>query len=100
MLKGINDTRAHAKALADLMEDVPSKVNLIPFNPFEGVQFERSDTETIDRFRDVLLGRGIFTIMRKPRGDDIDAACGQLAGDFHDRTKRSEIMKNHRVEFK
>ena len=100
MLKGINDTRAHAKALADLMEHVPSKVNLIPFNPFDGVQFERSNAETIDRFRDVLLGRGIFTIMRKTRGDDIDAACGQLAGDFHDRTKRSVIMKNQRVAFK
>ena len=100
MLKGVNDTRAHARALVNLLRDVPSKVNLIPFNPFDGVQFERSDQSTIDRFRDILLGQGVFTIMRKTRGDDIDAACGQLAGDFTDRTKRSQLMKSLKVDFK
>ncbi len=99
MLKGINDSPSHARELAKLLEDVPSKVNLIPFNPFEGVHLERSDSRTIDRFRDILLGQGIFTIMRRTRGEDIDAACGQLAGDFHDRTKRSVHMKQQKVVF-
>ena len=97
MLKGVNDSSRDAKDLASLLADVPAKVNLIPFNSFPDTSFERSDAEDIDRFRDVLLARNIFTITRKTRGEDIDAACGQLAGDFRDRTKRSSRMQKQKV---
>jgi 23S rRNA (adenine2503-C2)-methyltransferase len=99
MLKDINDSVKQAELLADLLTDVPAKVNLIPFNPFPDTQFERSGSNTINRFRDVLLARNIFTVTRKTRGEDIDAACGQLAGDFIDRTKRSTRMRQQRVVF-
>jgi 23S rRNA (adenine2503-C2)-methyltransferase len=97
MLKGVNDSSRDAKDLARLLADVPAKVNLIPFNSFPDTSFERSDAEDIDRFRDVLLARNIFTVTRKTRGEDIDAACGQLAGDFRDRTKRSSRMQKQKV---
>ncbi len=93
MLDGVNDSPLHAKQLASILSDVPAKVNLIPFNPFEGIQYKRSSRQTIDRFRDLLLARNIFTVTRKTRGDDIDAACGQLAGEFTDRTRRSERLQ-------
>jgi 23S rRNA (adenine2503-C2)-methyltransferase len=99
MLKGINDSLDHARQLGKILQDVPSKVNLIPFNPFPETQFERSGSGTIDRFRDHLQGMNIFTITRKTRGDDIDAACGQLAGDFSDRTNRSKRMQSQKVVF-
>lgn len=90
MLKGINDQPEHAFELAKLLRDVPSKVNLIPFNPFPLTQYERSEKSTIDAFREILVRKGINTITRKTRGDDIDAACGQLAGEVNDRTSRSQ----------
>ncbi len=93
MLDGVNDTPAHARKLAGLLRDIPSKVNLIPFNPFPGVPYGRSDGAVIDQFRDILLERNVFTVTRRTRGDDIDAACGQLAGDFIDRTRRSERLR-------
>lgn len=89
MLKDVNDRIEHALQLVQLLRDVPSKVNLIPFNPFPMAQYERSSQKAIDAFRDVLVANGINTITRKTRGDDIDAACGQLAGDVQDRTSRS-----------
>ncbi|CEK10627.1 23S rRNA (adenine(2503)-C(2))-methyltransferase RlmN [Legionella hackeliae] len=89
MLKGVNDQPEHADQLIKLLRDVPSKVNLIPFNPFPLTQYERSSQAAIDAFRDRLVAKGINTITRKTRGDDIDAACGQLAGDVKDRTSRS-----------
>ena len=89
MLKGINDKPEHARQLAKLLRNVPSKVNLIPFNPFSGIGYERSDQEDIEVFRDILYTAGLMTITRKTRGDDIDAACGQLAGRVQDRTSRS-----------
>lgn len=92
MLEGVNDTLSHARQLAKILRNVPSKVNLIPFNPFKGIPYKRSSARTINSFRDELLSRDIFTVVRKTRGDDIDAACGQLAGEFIDRTKRSERM--------
>ncbi len=92
MLKGVNDSLAQARALAEILKEVPSKVNLIPFNPFPGSGFERSAPSTVDAFQGVLQQRGIFSVTRKTRGDDIDAACGQLAGDFIDRTSRSQRM--------
>lgn len=89
MLKGVNDQLEHAKALCKLLRDVPAKVNLIPFNPFPMTEYTCSDPETILAFRDYLTQKGINTITRKTRGDDIDAACGQLAGTVQDRTSRS-----------
>jgi 23S rRNA (adenine2503-C2)-methyltransferase len=88
MLAGVNDTMEHAKQLAQLLGGVPAKVNLIPFNPFPGSDFRRSSQATVDRFRDVLLARGLMTITRKTRGDDIDAACGQLVGRVQERKRR------------
>ena len=88
MLDRINDSDAHARALIRLLRDMPAKVNLIPFNPFPATQYRRSSPERIDAFRDLLTEAGLTTITRKTRGDDIDAACGQLAGRFIDRTRR------------
>lgn len=90
MLDGVNDSENHARALVRLLRQVPSKVNLIPFNPFPATVYRRSSPQRIERFRDILHRSGIVTITRKTRGDDIDAACGQLAGDFKDRTRRRE----------
>lgn len=89
MLKGVNDQPEHAAQLIKLLRDVPAKVNLIPFNPFPMTQYQRSSQATIDAFREKLIAKGINTITRKTRGDDIDAACGQLAGEVKDRTSRS-----------
>ncbi len=89
MLDGINDTPEHARRLAGLLGALPSKVNLIPFNPFPGSHYRCSPQDAIDRFRDVLQGRGLTTITRRPRGQDIDAACGQLVGRVEDRARRS-----------
>jgi len=89
MLAGVNDSVAQARELAALVRDVPCKVNLIPFNPFPGIQYQRSSPEAIDHFRDVLAHAGLIATVRKTRGDDIDAACGQLAGQVQDRTRRS-----------
>lgn len=90
MLKGVNDQPQHASELIKLLKNVPAKVNLIPFNPFPLTQYECSDRATIDAFRYQLVMKGINTITRKTRGDDIDAACGQLAGSVKDRTSRSQ----------
>lgn len=90
MLKGVNDQPEHARELIKLLKDIPSKVNLIPFNPFPMAQYERSSQNAINAFRDILISHGINTITRKTRGDDIDAACGQLAGEVKDRTSRSQ----------
>ncbi|MGL5742824.1 MAG: 23S rRNA (adenine(2503)-C(2))-methyltransferase RlmN [Legionella sp.] len=90
MLKGVNDLPEHATQLIKLLRNVPAKVNLIPFNPFPMTQYQRSSQEAIDAFRDKLIANGINTITRKTRGDDIDAACGQLAGQVKDRTTRSQ----------
>ena len=80
MLKGINDSDEDAKQLIRLIKYVPSKINLIPFNTFPGCDFECSDDKTIERFANIILKAGLTVTMRKSRGEDIDAACGQLAG--------------------
>ncbi|MDG2155835.1 MAG: 23S rRNA (adenine(2503)-C(2))-methyltransferase RlmN [Gammaproteobacteria bacterium] len=80
MLKGVNDSVAEARDLARLLKGRPAKVNLIPYNPVEAIVYERSTQTKIDQFRQVLLDNNIMTVTRRPRGDDIDAACGQLAG--------------------
>lgn len=93
MLKGVNDQPIHAQQLSKILRKVPSKVNLIPFNPFNGTVYERSSDEAIEKFRTILMEADIITTIRKTRGDDIDAACGQLAGQVNDRTSRSMKFK-------
>lgn len=89
MLDHINDSTDHAHQLAELLKETPCKINLIPWNPFPGAPYGRSSNSRVDRFAKVLMDYGYTTIVRKTRGDDIDAACGQLAGDIVDRTKRT-----------
>jgi 23S rRNA (adenine2503-C2)-methyltransferase len=86
MLDGVNDSPAQARAVARLLKGHPAKVNLIPFNPFPGTRYTRSPAPVIQRFRDELLQRGVLATVRRTRGEDIDAACGQLAGKVIDRT--------------
>jgi 23S rRNA (adenine2503-C2)-methyltransferase len=96
LMKGINDDPSHARALARLMRQLDKrvqrenagKVNLIPFNPFPGTQYERSDDVAIRQFQTLLLDQGVLTMVRRTRGEDIDAACGQLKGQVLDRTRR------------
>jgi 23S rRNA (adenine2503-C2)-methyltransferase len=88
MLDVVNDSHEHAHQLIKLLRDLPSKVNLIPFNPFPQARFKRSPQARIDRFRDLLQAHGYTTITRRPRGEDIDAACGQLAGKVQDKSRR------------
>ncbi len=105
MLDGVNDSLAHAKQLAKVLQNVPSKVNLIPFNPFPEAPYQRSSMRAIDQFRSYLMSQDINTITRKTRGEDIDAACGQLAGKFNDRTSRKRrwqemvfVRKNDKIK--
>jgi 23S rRNA (adenine2503-C2)-methyltransferase len=90
MLEGVNDSVQLARELVDLVREVPCKFNLIPFNPFPQTRYRRSQPEAIQRFRDVLMQADIVTTTRRTRGDDIAAACGQLAGQVMDRTKRTQ----------
>ena len=90
MLDGINDSDLHAVELVALVADLPCKFNLIPFNPFPQSGFERSSAERIRTFAQHLTDAGIVTTTRRTRGDDIDAACGQLAGDIRDRTRLND----------
>lgn len=96
MIDQVNDRTEHAKQLVELLGDLPCKVNMIPFNPFPNTDYRRSSNNAIHRFRAILEEGGLNVTVRKTRGDDIDAACGQLAGKVTDRTKRTL----HRVEFK
>ncbi|RDE52058.1 MAG: 23S rRNA (adenine(2503)-C(2))-methyltransferase RlmN [Candidatus Accumulibacter meliphilus] len=89
MLDAINDSEAHAHELLALTRGVPCKFNLIPFNPFPGSPYRRSPAARIRRFAELLMAAGVVTTTRKTRGDDIDAACGQLAGQVLDRTQRT-----------
>jgi 23S rRNA (adenine2503-C2)-methyltransferase len=89
MLDGVNDGVSHARELVELVRETPCKFNLIPFNSFSSSGFKRSSPETIRIFRDILMQAGLIATIRKTRGDDIDAACGQLAGQVVDRTQRT-----------
>jgi 23S rRNA (adenine2503-C2)-methyltransferase len=86
MLDGVNDRPEHAHELVKLLKDRPAKVNLIPFNPFPQTRYKRSSPAAIERFRDILNANGVIATTRRTRGDDIDAACGQLVGRVNDRT--------------
>ena len=89
MLDGVNDSDDHARQLLALTRSVPCKFNLIPFNPFPGSTYRRSPAPRIRGFAEILMNAGIVTTTRKTRGDDIDAACGQLAGQVRDKTRRT-----------
>ncbi len=91
MLEGVNDAPDHAKELAKLLKNVPSKVNLIPFNPFPESGFTRTAMDRVRLFQQVLLDAGYVATVRKTRGEDIDAACGQLAGQVVSRMKRKTV---------
>jgi 23S rRNA (adenine2503-C2)-methyltransferase len=97
MLDGVNDSDAHARELVALAGKVRSKFNLIPFNPFPNSEFKRSSPERIRSFAEILARAGLTATTRKTRGDDIAAACGQLAGDVADRTRRRMILKEVRA---
>ncbi len=90
MLDGVNDSPEQARQLVKLLKGVPCKVNLIPFNPFPESKYKRSSQKAITRFWDILMEAGVTTVTRRTRGDDIDAACGQLVGKVMDKTKRQE----------
>ena len=90
MLDGINDQPQQAKELIKLLHNVPAKINLIPFNTFPGTQYQCSPRPVIEHFQRLLRAADLNTTVRKTRGDDIDAACGQLVGQFTDKTKRRE----------
>ena len=99
MLEDVNDSDVHAHELLELTRDVPCKFNLIPFNPFPGSPYRRSSAPRIRRFAEILMEAGVVTTTRKTRGDDIDAACGQLAGQVLDKTKRAarRVIDLHEV---
>jgi 23S rRNA (adenine2503-C2)-methyltransferase len=89
LLAGVNDQVEHAHELAQLLDGYPCKINLIPFNDFPNSGFKRPSGNAVSRFWKVLMEAGFIVTVRTTRGDDIDAACGQLVGDVNDRTKRS-----------
>ena len=93
MLDHVNDGVEHAHQLAEVLKNTPCKINLIPWNPFPEAPYAKSSNTRIDRFQKTLMEYGFTVIIRKTRGDDIDAACGQLAGDVIDRTKRTAIKR-------
>ncbi|MBU3005152.1 MAG: bifunctional tRNA (adenosine(37)-C2)-methyltransferase TrmG/ribosomal RNA large subunit methyltransferase RlmN [Paraglaciecola sp.] len=102
MLNGINDSTDQAHELAQVLAGTPSKINLIPFNPYPGSPYTCSSNSRIDRFAKVLMEYGLIVVVRRTRGDDIDAACGQLVGDVVDRTKRmlKKQMKGENISVK
>ncbi len=96
MLDGVNDSNQQARQLVRLMQGVPAKINLIPFNPFPGSDYHRSPQQRIDAFRAMLSASGLTTVTRKTRGEDIDAACGQLVGRVQDRSYRqTRLERSH-----
>ena len=97
MLHGINDSISHAHELVQLVRDTPCKFNLIPFNAFPNSGYQRSSPEAVRLFRDVLMQAGLVTTVRKTRGDDIAAACGQLAGQVLDKTRRVSRMDRETI---
>ena len=89
LISGINDHRQHARELAELLRKVPCKINLIPFNPFDGSDYQRSSNNAISTFRKLLQEAGYTVTIRTTRGDEIGAACGQLVGQVDDKTRRN-----------
>ncbi|HSC69361.1 MAG TPA: 23S rRNA (adenine(2503)-C(2))-methyltransferase RlmN [Cellvibrio sp.] len=98
LIDQVNDRPHHARELAELLRDVPVKINLIPFNPFNLSNYKRVSNNALRKFQDILMEEGYITTVRTTRGDDIDAACGQLAGQVNDVTRRSERYRAKFVE--
>ncbi|WP_430459579.1 23S rRNA (adenine(2503)-C(2))-methyltransferase RlmN [Thalassolituus sp. LLYu03] len=94
LMEGVNDELEHAEQLAEVLRDTPCKINLIPFNPFPNSGYKRPSNNRVYRFRDYLISKNFIATIRSTRGDDIDAACGQLVGRVEDRTRRSERYIN------
>jgi 23S rRNA (adenine2503-C2)-methyltransferase len=93
LIDGVNDHPDHARKLVKLLRRLPSKLNLIPFNPFPGTSFRCSPEERIREFQSIVMAGGLVATIRRTRGDDIDAACGQLVGKVLDRTRRSQRLR-------
>jgi 23S rRNA (adenine2503-C2)-methyltransferase len=93
LIDGVNDHPDHARKLVRLLRRLPSKLNLIPFNPFPGTSYRCSPPDRISAFQEIVMKGGLIATVRKTRGDDIDAACGQLAGKVVDRTRRSRMIQ-------
>jgi 23S rRNA (adenine2503-C2)-methyltransferase len=93
LIDGVNDHPEHARQLVKLLRRLPSKLNLIPFNPFPGTRYRCSPEARIREFQEIVMAGGLIATVRKTRGDDIDAACGQLAGKVLDRTRRSQMLR-------
>jgi 23S rRNA (adenine2503-C2)-methyltransferase len=98
LMNGINDHPEHARKLVKLLRTVPSKLNLIPFNPFPGTNYQCSSTDKILAFKEIVMAGGLIATVRKTRGEDIDAACGQLVGKVRDRTRRSKQLQTRIAE--
>ncbi len=98
LMDQINDRSVHARELAQLLKELPCKINLIPFNPFPGSGYKTVTSTALNRFRDILMAEGYTVTVRTTRGDDIAAACGQLAGEVNDRTKRQARYKRRLTE--
>ncbi|MGF1749853.1 MULTISPECIES: bifunctional tRNA (adenosine(37)-C2)-methyltransferase TrmG/ribosomal RNA large subunit methyltransferase RlmN [Vibrio] len=98
LLDHVNDDMDHARELAELLKDTPAKINLIPFNPYPGSPYKKPSNSRIDRFMKTLMQYDYTVTVRKTRGDDIDAACGQLVGDVIDRTKRTKQISQKGAE--
>jgi 23S rRNA (adenine2503-C2)-methyltransferase len=97
LLDGVNDSERDARELVGLLEGIPALVNLIPFNPFAGSGYRTSARHRIDRFWQVLTDAGVNTVMRRTRGEDIDAACGQLVGKVEDKSRRQRRFEQPRI---
>jgi len=98
LISGVNDHRQHARELARVLKNTPCKINLIPFNPFEGSGYKRSSNSAISNFQKILRDAGYTVTIRTTRGDDIGAACGQLVGEVEDHTRRSARYRAQREQ--
>jgi 23S rRNA (adenine2503-C2)-methyltransferase len=97
LLDGVNDTDQHARELIRLVKGIPTLMNLIPFNPFAGSGYRTSPVKRVERFNKILADAGITTVVRRTRGDDIDAACGQLVGKVEDKSRRHRRFEEPRI---
>ncbi len=97
MLSGVNDSKQDAQDLINVLEGISVLINLIPFNPFVDSGYETSSNNAVHRFQDVLMNAGLITVIRKTRGEDIDAACGQLVGQVADKSRRENKFKEPRM---
>lgn len=100
MLEGVNDTEEHAQELVKYLKGVPALLNLIPFNPFEGSGYKTTSNNKIKRFGDIVMKAGVTTVIRRTRGDDINAACGQLVGKVADKSRRDRRFSEPRFGMK